>query len=232
MIATTTRLLFAAAMLLFAATSLPAQEEPAAAAPDDTPEVVSRELRLNGAKIHFLESGEGPTVLLLHGQRFDAETWRELGTLALLVRQGYRAVALDLPGYGGSEPSETPPEGFLASFLPLLADSPVAVVSPSMSGRFALPLLARRPSYVAGFVALAPVAIAENLESVRGMEAPALLIWGQDDKVVPLRDARALGEALPNSRQVVLKGAGHPSYLDAPAEFHRELLLFLRTLSE
>lgn len=213
-----------AAALLAAATSALAQ--------DDTPAVTSKELHLNGAKIHYLEAGEGPPVLLLHGQRFSAETWRKLGTLELLARQGYRAVALDLPGYGGSEPSVEPPERFLASVLPLLADSPVVVVSPSMSGRFSFPLLIRRPSFVAGFVAVAPVGVQANLKSLRGKDLPALLIWGENDNVVPLRDARALGEALPNSRQVVLKGAGHPSYLDATAEFHRELLLFLRALSE
>jgi len=224
-------LLLATALLAAAATAF-AQDEPAATPTDDTPAVVSKELRFNGARIHYLEAGEGPPVLLLHGQRFSAETWRELGTLELLARQGYRAVALDLPGYGGSEPSVEPPERFLASVLPLLADSPIAVVSPSMSGRFSFPLLVRRPGFVAGFVAVAPVGIQENLASVRGMDLPALLIWGENDKVVPLRAARALGEALPNSRQVVLKGAGHPSYLDATADFHRELLLFLRALSE
>ncbi len=235
MIRTTFRLLLAAA-LVAAATVVLAQDDPAdpptTPEVDDTPEVASQELRLNGARIHFLEAGEGPTVLLLHGQRFSAETWRELGTLEMLARQGYRALALDLPGYGGSEPSDIPPERFLASVLPLLADSPAVVVSPSMSGRFSFPLLVRRPGFVVGFVAVAPVGVQENLESVRGMDLPALLIWGKDDKVVPLRDARALGEALPNSRQVVLEGAGHPSYLDATAEFHRELLLFLRALSE
>jgi len=228
---TSTCLLLAVA-LLAAATSSFAQDPPAAAPQDDTPAVASQELRLNGARIHYLEAGEGPPVLLLHGQRFNAETWRELGTLELLARQGYRAVALDLPGYGGSEPSVEPPEGFLASVLPLLTDSPAVVVSPSMSGRFSFPLLIRRPGFVAGFVAVAPVGVQENLESLRGKDLPALLIWGENDDVVPLRDARALGEALPNSRQVVLKGAGHPSYLDATAEFHRELLLFLRALSE
>lgn len=225
------RFLLATALLAAAANAF-AQDEPAATPPDDNPAVTSKELRLNGARIHYLEAGEGPPVLLLHGQKFSAETWRELGTLELLARQGYRAVALDLPGYGGSEPSVEPPERFLASVLPLLADSPTAVVSPSMSGRFSFPLLVRRPGFVAGFVAVAPVGIQENLESVRGMDLPTLLIWGENDKVVPLRDARALGEALPNSRQVVLKGAGHPCYIDATADFHRELLLFLRALSE
>lgn len=204
---------------------------PAAQAQDDgVVAVESRELRLNGSAIHFLEAGQGGTVLLLHGARYSSETWRELGTVELLARQGYHVLALDLPGFGASEDSETPPERFLASLLPLLVDRPVVVVSPSMSGRFSLPLLEHRPGYVAGFVAVAPAGLAGHLEALRGAETPALVIWGKEDKVVPPKESRALAEALPNSRRVELEGAGHACYLDRPEAFHRELLMFLKGL--
>lgn len=39
-----------------------------------------------------------PDVLFLHGQAFTSKTWEALGTLALLAGEGYRAVAIDLPG--------------------------------------------------------------------------------------------------------------------------------------
>lgn len=39
-----------------------------------------------------------PAVLFLHGQAFTSKTWEALGTLALTAGEGYRAVAIDLPG--------------------------------------------------------------------------------------------------------------------------------------
>jgi abhydrolase domain-containing protein 14 len=203
---------------------------PAAAQDDGVVPVESRELRLNGARIHFLEAGRGETVLLLHGMRYSAQTWRELGTLELLAREGYRAVALDLPGFGESDASEAPVDRFLASLLPLIADRPVVVVSPSMSGRFSFPLLLKRPSFVLGFVPIAPAELAEYLDQLRGRDLPALVVWGENDEIVPPRSSRALAEALPNSRRVEIPGAGHACYLDQPQVFHRELLLFLKGL--
>lgn len=204
---------------------------PALAAPTGTVTgtVESADLRFLGADLHLLVAGDrpAPTVLLLHGARFSAETWRQLGTLERLAAAGYRAVALDLPGHGESEPSQIPPADFLVAVLPLLAGQPVVVVSPSMSGAYSLPLLARRPAQVAAFVALAPVGIEEHRAQIQGNGVPALLLWGEEDRVIPLAQADLLAQALPHSRKVVLPGAGHACYLDRPDDFHRELVAFL-----
>ena len=209
----------------------PAEEEMEAPDPS-TP--ASVELKVQGQRLHLLAAGnpQGPPVLFLHGGRFSSETWRELGTLELLARRGYQVLALDLPGFGRSQETEIPAERFLASLLPLLSDRPMVVVSPSMSGRFSLPLVVERPSFVAGFVAIAPVGIPEHLERLRGSKVPALIVWGEEDRVVPLRQAESLARAMSNSRRVILEGAKHPCYLDRPIEFHRELLQFLASLPQ
>ncbi len=190
------------------------------------------ELRLSGKRLHLLGAGDpdAPTVLLLHGARFSALNWRELGTLELLARQGYRALALDLPGYGSSEASDLPPTKVLSSLLPLITQRPVVVVSPSMSGRFSFPLVVDRPSFVAGFVPVAPAAIDRYLPQVEGSKVPTLIFWGRNDRLVPVKQGERLNRAMADSRLVVLEDASHPCYLDKPLDFHRELLQFLRGL--
>ena len=66
--------------------------------------------------------------------------------------------------------------------------------------------------------------------TIRGSAIASLVLWGENDQIVPAKDSRTLAEALPNSRRVSLKDAGHACYLDQPQAFHKELLLFLRGL--
>lgn len=50
--------------------------------------------------IHAVEQGEGPLVLLVHGFPESWRSWRR--QLPVLADAGYRAVAIDVRGYGGS----------------------------------------------------------------------------------------------------------------------------------
>ena len=109
-------------------------------------------------------AGSGPTVVLLHGQAFDASTWQQIGTLKALGQQGrVRAVAVDLPGFGltGGQPlpaSDRP--AFLAELLvQLRVRRPLVLVTPSMSGSYALPWLTHHAGELAGWVAVAPVGL-------------------------------------------------------------------------
>lgn len=49
--------------------------------------------------------------------------------------------------------------------------------------------------------------------------APTLLIWGEDDKDVPLSYAEIMRQEIKDAVLVVLKGAGHFSYLDRFSDF-------------
>lgn len=51
--------------------------------------------------------------------------------------------------------------------------------------------------------------------------APTLIIWGKDDQVTPLKDARVLSEGIKNSKLEVFKNASHFPFLDQPEVFCR-----------
>lgn len=62
-------------------------------------------LQLNGAPFRVIEQGKGPAVLFCHGFPDTANTWHK--QMAALAAAGYRAIALDMRGFGASH---APPE--------------------------------------------------------------------------------------------------------------------------
>ncbi|RCV53650.1 alpha/beta fold hydrolase [Marinitenerispora sediminis] len=69
-----------------------------------------------GTRFHLVEAGDGPLVLLLHG--FPQFWWSWHRQLTPLAEAGYRAVAVDLRGYGASD---KPPRGY--DLVTLAADA-------------------------------------------------------------------------------------------------------------
>jgi pimeloyl-ACP methyl ester carboxylesterase len=65
------------------------------------PEVTHRMIETNGIRIHVAEQGTGPLVILCHGFPECWYSWRH--QLPALAQAGFRAVALDLRGYGRSD---------------------------------------------------------------------------------------------------------------------------------
>lgn len=90
-----------------------------------------------GTRFHIAEAGEGPLVLLLHG--FPQFWWSWHGQLTALADAGYRAVAVDLRGYGASD---KPPRGYdlitlasdAAGLIRALGEAEAVVVGHSTGG--------------------------------------------------------------------------------------------------
>ncbi|HEY8490428.1 MAG TPA: alpha/beta hydrolase [Dehalococcoidia bacterium] len=59
------------------------------------------EAEANGIRVHYVSQGQGPLVLLLHGFPELWYSWRH--QLPALAAAGFRAVAPDLRGYGGTD---------------------------------------------------------------------------------------------------------------------------------
>lgn len=171
-------------------------------------------------------------VVLLHGKAFNSHTWEQLGTLQLLSQRGYRAVALDLPGFGNSAPSkEASTEAGRAALLErALRDLEVqnaVLVSPSLSGHYALPFLMRGHHQLHGFVPIAPTSTQNyTQEQFWAVKTPTLILYGELDHILARESLRQLRH-LPNHSVVKLRNAGHACYLHKPQDFHLVLLAFL-----
>ncbi|WP_454886688.1 alpha/beta fold hydrolase [Sphingomonas oryzagri] len=66
--------------------------------------MAERFIETNGVRLHVVEEGSGPLVLLCHGWPESAYSWRH--QIAALAAAGYRVVAPDQRGYGASDAPE------------------------------------------------------------------------------------------------------------------------------
>lgn len=108
-----------------------------------------RFIAANGARFHIAEAGTGPLVMLLHG--FPEFWWAWRHQLPALAEAGYRAVALDLRGYGASD---KPPRGYdtitlaadVAGVIRALGETSAVIVGHDWGGwlAWAMPGLAPR----------------------------------------------------------------------------------------
>ena len=64
-------------------------------------------------------------------------------------------------------------------------------------------------------------------EMMHAIRVPTLLVWGENDPLVPLLYGEAMQQEIAGSRLVVIPRAAHVAMWDAPAEFNRIVLEFL-----
>ncbi|XP_041810744.1 protein ABHD14B [Chelmon rostratus] len=183
-------------------------------------------------------SGEAKmSVLLLHGIRFTSENWLSIGTLDTLAKAGCRAVAIDLPGLGRSKAAkalapigELNPAGFLKEVCEQLNLSSVVLISPSLSGSYSLPFLFQHQALVRAYIPVAPICSDKfTAEQYQSVKVPTLIVYGDQDTELGELSLSNLRN-LANHSVVVMKGAGHPCYLDDPDTWHKALTDFLNTL--
>ncbi|MDH6565871.1 pimeloyl-ACP methyl ester carboxylesterase [Streptomyces sp. SAI-117] len=90
--------------------------------PEPTAELRHRTVEAPAGRLHLVEQGTGPLVLLVHGFPESWYSWRR--QLPALATAGYRAVAIDVRGYGRS----SKPEALDAYRMLDLVEDTVAVV--------------------------------------------------------------------------------------------------------
>jgi pimeloyl-ACP methyl ester carboxylesterase len=109
----------------------------------------------SGARVHYVDEGQGETLLFLHGNPSWSFQWRDL---IHGLRGSYRCVALDYPGFGLSDAPAgfgfTPREESLVveEFVDRLGLRDVTLVMQDWGGPIGLGLAGRRPELVRGVV--------------------------------------------------------------------------------
>ena len=117
-------------------------------------------VKLSTGSVHYLEQGEGAPLVLLHANPGDS---RDFEAVIPALARNHRVLALDWPGYGGSEMPPDPGSAtvlhfhqVLREFIAALDLQPAFLVGNSIGGNAAARLAMESPQRVRGLVLVAP----------------------------------------------------------------------------
>jgi pimeloyl-ACP methyl ester carboxylesterase len=124
--------------------------------------IFTRDVAARGARVRFVETGDGPPLLLVHGYLGSHSVWDD-AVDALSAH--FRTLAPDLPGFGESEkpPAARYPynvDAFAESLADLVASlelGRVVVCGHDLGGAVALTMAARHPAMVERLVLVDPI---------------------------------------------------------------------------
>ncbi len=136
---------------------------------------MTKTITANGLEFAYLEQGEGPLVLLLHGFPDTAHTWDDVRPA--LAKAGYRAVSPFMRGYA---PTEVPSDGKYDSdtlgrdvlaLLDAFTDEPAIVVGHDWGASAAYSAAGLNPDKIRFLVTVA-------VPHPAGLKPSPRLIWG------------------------------------------------------
>src|SRR4051812_12063922 len=164
-----------------------------------------RFVTVDGLKLRYLEEGSGVPAILLHGSSLgsSADVFRR--NLGPLAAGGVRAIALDLPGFGKSDPTDDLSGSYrnkiILGFMDALGLKKTALIGHSSSGGPAVAIALAHPDRVSHVIVLGTGSLLPPLEAggtkVGGREgaAQARLEERMVRQEPTLDDTRALLEA-------------------------------------
>ena len=116
---------------------------------------------VGGYRLRAVEQGEGRLVLMIHGFPGLAWSWRH--QMEPLAQAGFRAVAIDSLGYGGSDRPTDPAaytadrmQAYLIALLDHYEAEKAVIVGQDFGAQYAWNLAVRAPDRVAGLIATIP----------------------------------------------------------------------------
>ena len=156
----------------------------------------------NGRKIHYLDYGEGPVVVFMHGSGAGASGHSNFkGNYPYFAQGGFRVLVPDLIGYGYSDKPDDAdyPLSFFTKNVTQLLDhlgiDEVMLIGNSLGGAIALDIALQRPALVSKMLLMAPGGI-EDQPAYAAM--PGMKIFFDTFAAGPSRDnlQRFISEAL------------------------------------
>ena len=176
-------------------------------------------------------------VVLAHGGRFEKGSWEKQALV--LVKAGFRALAIDLRGFGLSKEGPQSARSDFGSPLDVLAAvrylrekgaENVSVVGASMGGDAALDAMAAAPGEIDRLVLLASGAYGQP-EKWKGRKLFIVARDDANDAGPRLPKIRAQYEKAPDPKElIIVEGSAHAQFLfqtDQGERVMREILRFL-----
>ena len=194
--------------------------------------LTERRLELAGVSTAVLEGGNGPSVVLLHGQGGWAGMW--LPVAGDLMRR-HRVVAPDLPGLGASTVPDGPPDAarvlaWVAALVERTCPAPPAMVGASLGASIAARVAIAHPDRLSRLVLVAAGSLARFrpapgvvLALVRFLARPSERTQRGFLRQVAVDPARARALMSPDAQAYALELARTPSVRAANRRLLREL---------
>ncbi|MFK0571450.1 alpha/beta fold hydrolase [Endozoicomonas sp.] len=174
----------------------------------------------NGITLHYLDEGEGETIIWLHGSGPGASGYSNFkGNYPAFVKAGYRNIILDLPGFGRSDKPENAEYHLdffvenLNQLIEKLALQNVILLGNSLGGAIALGQALKYPNTVSQLILMAPGGVEERetyfqMEGIQRMvevyqSGPMGVNEMREVMKLQLFDASQLSEALLEERAAV-----------------------------
>lgn len=196
-------------------------------------------------KIHAVVGGEGDALVLVHGFG-DSNSWqtwvKNVDALSMIAR----VYAVELLGYGESDKPEEGLEAathakVLGELLKLEGINQASFVGLSWGGQVVQQFAMTYPEQVQKLVLVDSLfdSSEEGLAHLAKIQAPTLIVWDEDDQLIPAQWAHILAMAIRDSRLVIfsreqrdpemIQHNGHWSQMTHSLRFNKTVTEFLES---
>lgn len=129
-----------------------------------------RQFKIDSTSINYIDKGVGQPILMIHGLGGNASHWK---SIIESLSASNRCIAIDLPGYGGSDIIQNlEPQNVLQTYaniavqlLTFLKLNKVTLMGHSMGGQVALVLALQEPTLINQLILISPAGLETFTES-------------------------------------------------------------------